>query len=247
MEYLEIVDWNIEQSYRKDRGTPPWIKIYRKKLTNAIWSQLTDAEKGQFVSLQLVAADTYGVIPADLSTLRKVAQLDNKPNISKFMQLGLLKKHDNQMTTACQPDDNRELNSYPQNDNPEEETGEEEEEEVEVETYKAGEYFEEDWKNYPRKAGNKAKAKSCYLRLVNTAEKRVSFLDKTRRYVSRTDSEYLMYGSTWFRNWVDHIIDDSVKSHYLSSKPATAGSKKLAQIQRLTQDEVPTKILESDL
>ena len=38
--------------------------------------------------------------------------------------------------------------------------------------------FEKDWKEYPRKAGNKRKAESCYLKSVSSEERRKQFLDK---------------------------------------------------------------------
>jgi len=90
MKYLHIVDWDIHQSYRKDRGTPPWIKIHRTLLSSQHWSELSDAEKGQLVSIWLIGADRKGEIPADPCILRKVCILDRAPNISKFIELGWL-------------------------------------------------------------------------------------------------------------------------------------------------------------
>ncbi len=97
---LSVVNWDRWQSYRKDRGTPPWIKVYRNLLTNVEWSNLSDAEKGQLISIWIVAADKKGIIPSDPKILRKFCQLDDAPNIRKFIELGFL-------STSCQPDDNQ--------------------------------------------------------------------------------------------------------------------------------------------
>lgn len=106
---MKISNWEEWQSFRKDRGAPPWIKLHRNLLTNKKWAILSDAEKGQLVSLWIIAGDSNGEIPDDPSILRKICQLDQAPNISKFMELGLLtttcQPNDNQMTTTCQPND----------------------------------------------------------------------------------------------------------------------------------------------
>ena len=105
MNFLSITDWDKWQTYRKDRGTPPWIKVYRNLMTDPQWAILSDAEKGQLVSLWICAADRDGIIPADKKILKKICCLDVEPNLKKFIQLQFLTDHDNQMTTTCQPND----------------------------------------------------------------------------------------------------------------------------------------------
>jgi len=90
MQYIYVTGWNEHQSYRQDRGAPPWIKIHRKLMTSHKWAHLSDAEKGHLVSIWIVAADKGGKVPADPSTLRKVCLLDDKPDIEKLIDLGLL-------------------------------------------------------------------------------------------------------------------------------------------------------------
>ena len=51
MNQLKVHDWDIWQTYRKDRGRPPWIKVHRILGTSQKWSMLSDAERGQLVSL----------------------------------------------------------------------------------------------------------------------------------------------------------------------------------------------------
>ena len=73
------------------------------------------------------------------------------------------------------------------------------------------ESFERDWKEYPRKAGNKRKAESCYLKSVSSEERRKQFLDKMKAYVASVDDpNYLMHGETFFRNWEDIEIPEKI-------------------------------------
>tara|TARA_R110000744_G_scaffold312156_1_gene419530 strand:+ start:191 stop:1003 length:813 start_codon:yes stop_codon:yes gene_type:complete len=71
-------------------------------------------------------------------------------------------------------------------------------------------WFDEDWASYPRKAGSKSKAKKCYLKSVTSLEKRDEFCRKTKLYITNTDPVYLKHGETWFRNWEDHAVAETV-------------------------------------
>lgn len=110
---LKINDWDEWQTFRKDRGSPPWIKLHRKLMTCPKWAVLSDAEKGQLISIWIVAADKNGEIPDDPTVLMKICMLDKKPNINKFIDLGL-------MTPTCQPHDNHKKISCQPLDAPEE-------------------------------------------------------------------------------------------------------------------------------
>lgn len=87
-------------------------------MSNEQWVELSDAEKGQLVSIWMLAADKDGVIPDSDKMIQKMAMLDSKPNINKFIQLGFL-------TTTCQPPANQEENLCLQFDAPEEKRVEE--------------------------------------------------------------------------------------------------------------------------
>lgn len=115
---ITVRNWNKWQSYRKDRGTPPWIKIHRNIMSNPDWATLSDSEKGQMVSIWIVAADKNGEIPSDPRILRKVCQLDEVPNINKFILLGFLE------SDGCHCD-NHLASSWCHSDAPEERRGEE--------------------------------------------------------------------------------------------------------------------------
>ncbi len=90
MNKLVIHDWDIWQSYRKDRGTPPWIKVHRCLFSDAKWAMLSDKEKGHLVSVWIIAADKKGEIPADPAVIKKICMLDEEPNIDKFISMGLI-------------------------------------------------------------------------------------------------------------------------------------------------------------
>ena len=96
---MDITNWDKWQTFRKDRGTPPWIKVYRNLLSNEEWVSLSDEEKGQLVSIWLLAADKRGSIPESSKTIMRMAMLDSEPNINKFIELGFL-------SSGCQPADN---------------------------------------------------------------------------------------------------------------------------------------------
>ncbi|MBE0583491.1 MAG: hypothetical protein IH612_06955 [Desulfofustis sp.] len=100
MSDLYVRNWDKWQSYRKDRGVPPWIKVHRVVLSNPEWSMLSDAEKGQLVSLWILAASKSGKLPSDEAVLMKLCMLENAPNIEKFIEFGFLER------AGCQDDAN---------------------------------------------------------------------------------------------------------------------------------------------
>ena len=99
---MKVKNWGTWQHYRKDRGTPPWIKIYRNLFSNQEWVQLTDSEKGQLVSIWILASDKSGDLPDDPMVIQKMCMLDVQPNINKFIELGFLVG--NRLSSGCQHD-----------------------------------------------------------------------------------------------------------------------------------------------
>ena len=97
---MRVANWEKWQTFRKDRGTPSWIKVYRNLFSNENWVALSDAEKGQLVSIWILAADKSGEIPDNPNVIKKMTLLDEAPNINKFIGLGLL-------VTERQPSDNQ--------------------------------------------------------------------------------------------------------------------------------------------
>jgi hypothetical protein len=163
---LRLRNWDKWQTYRKDRGAPPWIKVHRGLMGNPDWAVLTDAEKGQLVSLWIIGAEKGGVIPADPRILRKVCMLDDEPNINKFIELGFVENHEPQddaavASTGCQ-DDAKVTTTRPQDDAPEAETEAEAETDISrtIPPRAAKGYtedFEDAWADYPKREGGNPK------------------------------------------------------------------------------------------
>ena len=142
--------------------------------------------------------------------LRKFLELTTLQSITKVVYSGdklrieipnLLKKRDN-YTKHLQVADNKNVKKFPL----------EVDVEVDVEvdkTHITNEVeiaFKEDWIIYPRKAGDKGKALSCYRKTVgnNLKVNRPLFREKMKVYVESVDDPgYLKHGETFFRNWRD--------------------------------------------
>lgn len=139
---MKVSNWDTWQTFRKDRGTPPWIKVYRNLMTNEEWVSLSDSEKGQLVSIWIIAADKDGEIPDDPLIVQRMAMLELTPNLSKFIELGFL-------TATCQPSGNQVVTIPPEVDAPEKRR-----EETDI-------AFDSFWIRYPRKDA-KQKALSAW-------------------------------------------------------------------------------------
>lgn len=87
---IRIRNWEKWQSYRKDRGQPPWIKIHRELMRKVEWVELTDAQRGQLVAMWMLAADQNGVIPASPETIKKFCFMDNEPDLQLFTDKGFI-------------------------------------------------------------------------------------------------------------------------------------------------------------
>ena len=90
MNYIKIQNWEKWQTYRKDRGQPPWIKVHRRIRLNPEWVELSDSERGQLIAIWLLAADKDGFIPASKEIVKKLCFMTNPPDFNKFIELGFL-------------------------------------------------------------------------------------------------------------------------------------------------------------
>ena len=90
MQYLTIRNWNRWQTYRKDRGQPPYIKLHRRLLRDVEWVSLTDAERGQIICMWMLAADRDGTIPNDPILLQKLCMMTTPPDLKRFISIGFL-------------------------------------------------------------------------------------------------------------------------------------------------------------
>lgn len=193
-ESLRIHDWDEHQSYRKDRGQPPWIKVHRHIMRNMKWVALDDAERGQLVAIWLLAADHDGVIPASPAIVQKLCFMSDPPDLNKFIDLGFL-DGDRRQDDVTSTSDRRRI------DHPE----------TEAETEKrrktlwsnridaptpdpASNRFDEFWAAYPKKVAKKKAAGIWKRRKLDKVADRI-IADVKRRTTS--DGE-------WVRGFVPH-------------------------------------------
>jgi hypothetical protein len=87
---LRIRNWDKWQSWRKDRGTPPWIKVHRRLMHDANWVELTDAQRGQLVAIWMLAAERDGVIPASARTIQRMCHMDTEPDLQVLADKGFI-------------------------------------------------------------------------------------------------------------------------------------------------------------
>ena len=101
--YLKVRNWDKWQSYRKDRGQPPWIKVHRALLRDPGWVALTDDQKGHLVSIWMLAADRGGEIPSSPTIIRKLCYLDTDPDLEVFVYHGFIDGDAKAATARSQP------------------------------------------------------------------------------------------------------------------------------------------------
>lgn len=101
---LKVHNWEKWQTYRRDRGAPPWIKIHRSLLRDHKWVSLTDAQRGQLVSIWILAADQDGELPSDPAFVQRLCYMDSRPDLQLFVELGFL-DGDVTMTSRRRHDD----------------------------------------------------------------------------------------------------------------------------------------------
>jgi hypothetical protein len=106
---FRICEWEQWQPQRKDRNAPPWVKFHQKLFSNYQWAELTDAEKGQFTALVLIASANNGELPNNPQLLQQMCCLDSLPDLSRFVKAGLIEptQDDDHVATAWQPDGNQ--------------------------------------------------------------------------------------------------------------------------------------------
>ena len=92
MGQLRIRNWDKWQSYRRDRPSPPWIKVYRALLRDPNFIVLTDAQKFHWVGLFLLASERNGIVSDDPKILQKQLCSDEEIDVSLFLSLQVLEK-----------------------------------------------------------------------------------------------------------------------------------------------------------
>lgn len=202
MKYLTIRNWDKWQTYRKDRGQPPWIKLHRCVMRDPQWVSLTDAERGQLVAIWLLAADHDGVIPASPELIQKLCYMNKQPDLNKFTDLGFIVDDWRQCdvtaaSTGCQhdqPDKNRV-----------------EKKRIDISSF-CNDGFDIFWKAYPRKV-NKKTAIKVWAKLKPDEplkQKILSALEIQKKddQWTRDNGKYIPHPSTWLNQerWNDDVL-----------------------------------------
>jgi len=81
--FIRIVNWERFQHY-KDRN-PPWIKLHRELLTSRTWATSDDASRVLAIALMFLASATGNKIPFDPAYIRRVAYLNQDPDLSQLL------------------------------------------------------------------------------------------------------------------------------------------------------------------
>jgi len=88
MMYYKVRNWEKFQHY-KNRN-PPWVKLHFSLFSSYDWVILTDSERVLALSSVLLASKNDGLIPADADYVRKVANLNSRPDFSALVKCGFL-------------------------------------------------------------------------------------------------------------------------------------------------------------
>lgn len=95
--YLYVKNWDELQHYKS--RNPPWIKLYRRLMTDGKFHTLTEREQWQLVRIWLVSAEEHpgGYVPNDEKWLRRMTHSLQSVPVQKFVSDGWL-----QTVTASQ-------------------------------------------------------------------------------------------------------------------------------------------------
>ena len=194
---------------------------------------MTDAEKGQLVSIWIVGADKNGHLPDDPRILMKICQLDDLPNINKFIDLKFIESTGSQYDANMTP-------TGSQHDAPDKIR--EEESRVERSTTaharkranaKNGysKEFEQAWGLYPKRSGgnpkNRAyKAWCARIKAGASVEEIIEGVGRYSRYCEKTgkiNTELVKQAATFFGPDESYLEDWVVSGAQLqTSKPPWA-------------------------
>ena len=195
MEYLKIRNWDKWQSYRSDRGQPPWIKIHRCVMRNCEWVSMTDAERGQLVAMWLLAADRDGVMPASPSIIQKLCFLSSVPNINKFIELGFIEG----TVTSPRRQDDANMTHQTRVDKTREE-------------HISSNGFDAFWECYPRKVG-KLKAIQAWKKIKQPAATLPIILEAIKKQCQseqwqKNHGQFIPHPATWLNrgSWEDETV-----------------------------------------
>ena len=196
MEYLKIRNWDKWQTFRKDRPPPQWIKLHRCLMRNVEWVSLTDKERGQLVTIWLLAGDHDGTIPKKPEIVQKLCYMTEPPNMNKFIELGFIEAErlpdGYQMVTKRLPNDglekSREENKQPSSNG-----------------------FDVFYAAYPRKVGKLA-AEKAWKRLKTPGAvlpiilKAIQMQKESEQWL-KNNGQFIPHPATWLNrgSWEDEL------------------------------------------
>lgn len=200
--YFVIKNWSKYQHY-KDR-CPPWIKLHATIFEDYDFDRLQDASKLLLVLIWVLASklgEKIPRIPNDPDWIKRKIHINGTLNLKPLFNAGFLimEQGDSEPLAGCLQDAITETEG-----------------ETETETETEGdptipeEEFEKDWAMYPRKAGDKKKAFSCWMKTVwkKGEDARYNFIQKIIDYTaSFDDTSFMKHGETFFRNWENIEIE----------------------------------------
>ncbi len=207
---MQVSNWDRWQPKYKDRGTPPWIKLYRNLFSNVEWCSLSDGEKGQLISIWILAADKKGYISNDPQVVQKMTMLDAPPNLNKFISLGFLipacEQPVTSVLTACDSrgderrvDKIRELPCAPN-----------------------GARFAEWYEKYPKKKGKSQSLKAWKRKNLDGIADQIIADTVKRVEVEWNDPQFIPMASTYINQerWHDEIETPKPDSEIVRNIPA---------------------------
>lgn len=199
MKWFKVKNFEKYQPSRNGKHAP-WIRLYHSWNLDSAIGQLHDSHKAHFIGLLSIAHSENNQIPFDNKWIKKRGLFNSPVKLELFVELGLIEilddksEMDGETKIPIEKEKKRKKEKY---------TPLENKSEIEI-------AFEEDWNLYPRKAGDKAKALSCYKKTVgkNLEKNHPLFQQKMQAYVqSVEDPRYLQYGETFFKNWENLVVD----------------------------------------
>ena len=219
MEYVKIRNWSRWQSFRADRGQPPWIKLHRRLLRNPEWVSLTDAQRGQLVVIWLLAADHDGAIPASPDLIKRLCQMSaDRLDLQVFVEAGFLEPwqpHDAKVTPERRQDDRLEKSR--------------DREETDTETdlvrsatpINCSARFDEFWSAYPKHVGKKqCRAKWKARRLDERADTLIADIGRRLEGDREWRAGYIPNPLTYLNGdrWEDEILEERPRFGEMSDR-----------------------------
>ena len=213
MEILLIVkNWESFQSY-KDRR-PPWVRLHKSLLDDYEFQSMSANARALLPMIWLIASEDKdpqsGCVRGSYEsvTFRLRGNLkDVKAGIQEIAKAGFVTLK-NQDKDKEKPLVTQNAQSGYETVTPETET----ETETETEAYLCERAFQNCWGQYPRKVGNKKKARESFKNTVWKKGRRIHiFLEKMGKYIKSVDDpQYYKHGDTFFRNWEDLEIAEPI-------------------------------------